>query len=125
MSAECATETPIARIRPSQRYRFGKPISMGFCPPTSIAPMRAIPSKLIEPSPPVGMSGMAFQFRPEDSSFNRTNALYLAHASDVAYHRAPSAAAMQRLGLEVMAFRNKLTRTRGFLGVCDTHAVLA
>jgi pimeloyl-ACP methyl ester carboxylesterase len=64
-------------------------------------------------------------FHPDDPSFNRENALYLAHASDVAYHRAPSAAARERLGLETVAFRNKVTRTRGFLGVCDTHAVLA
>jgi len=64
-------------------------------------------------------------FHPDDPSFNRTNALYLAHASDVAYHRAPAAGALDRLGLKTIAFRNKLTRTRGFLGVCDTHAVLA
>jgi hypothetical protein len=64
-------------------------------------------------------------FYPDDSSFNRANALYLAHASDVAYHRAPTAAAFERLGLRAVAFRNKVTRTRGFLGVCDTHAVLA
>ena len=68
---------------------------------------------------------MALTFHPEDSSFNRANALYLAHAADVAYLRAPGAAAMERLGLKAIAFRNKVTRTRGFLGVCDTHAVLA
>src|SRR6476661_11102131 len=66
-----------------------------------------------------------FPFHPDDSSFNRTNALYLAHTSDVAYKRAPAAAAADRLGLRAVAFRNKVTRTRGFLGVCDTHAVLA
>jgi pimeloyl-ACP methyl ester carboxylesterase len=64
-------------------------------------------------------------FHPNDCSFNRANALYLAHASDVAYDRAPAAAAMERLGLRAVPFRHKLTRTRGFLGVCDTHAVLA
>ena len=64
-------------------------------------------------------------FHPDDSSFNRANALYLAHASDIAYHRAPAAAARERLGLEGVGFLNKVTRTRGFLGVCDTHAVLA
>jgi hypothetical protein len=64
-------------------------------------------------------------FHPHDPSFNRTNALYLAHASDVAYHRAPVAAAHERLGLRAIAFRDKVTRARGFLGVCDTHAVLA
>jgi hypothetical protein len=64
-------------------------------------------------------------FDPEDASFNRANAIYLAHASDVAYHRAPAAAAWERLGLKTVAFRNKITRTRGFLGVCDTHAVVA
>lgn len=64
-------------------------------------------------------------FDPNDASFNRVNALYLAHASDVAYHRAPAAAAWERLGLKAFAFRHKITRTRGFLGVCDTHAVLA
>ena len=68
---------------------------------------------------------MPHTFDPEDAAFNRANALYLAHASDVAYDRAPTAAAMERLGLKAVAFRNKLTRTRGFLGVCDTHAVLA
>ncbi len=64
-------------------------------------------------------------FDPHDSSFNRANALYLAHASDVAYCRAPATMAGERLGLRTVAFRNKVTRTRGFLGVCDTHAVLA
>jgi triacylglycerol lipase len=66
------------------------------------------------------------QFRPEDASFNRANALYLAHASSIAYNRAPGAADRERLGLtDAVAFLNKVTRTRGFLGVCDTHAVLA
>jgi len=69
--------------------------------------------------------GTALPFHPHDASFNRANALYLAHASDIAYHRAPAAAAAERLGLKAVAFRNKITRTRGFLGVCDTHAVLA
>ncbi|HEY2587998.1 MAG TPA: lipase family protein [Tepidisphaeraceae bacterium] len=73
----------------------------------------------------VAIDGVAIPFQPADSSFDRANALYLAHASDVAYHRAPAAAARERLGLETVAFRNKITRTRGFLGVCDTHAVLA
>ena len=68
---------------------------------------------------------VTLQFHPHDSCFNRTNALYLAHASDVAYNRAPVKAAAERLGLEAFAFRSKLTRTRGFLGVCDTHAVLS
>jgi hypothetical protein len=67
----------------------------------------------------------ALSFYPRDAAFNRINALYLAHASDVAYHRAPITAARDRLGLDAVAFRNKVTRTRGFLGVCDTHAVLA
>src|SRR5947208_15087828 len=71
------------------------------------------------------MSDVALPFSPDDPSFNRANALYLAHASDVAYHRAPAAAARERLGLDTVAFRHKVTRTRGFLGVCDTHAVLA
>lgn len=64
-------------------------------------------------------------FDPTDSSFNGASALYLAHASDVAYHRAPAPAARERLGLQTVAFRHKITRTRGFMGVCDTHAVLA
>lgn len=68
---------------------------------------------------------MTLSFDPTDASFNRTNALYLAHASDIAYLRAPGTAARERLGLETIAFRHKITRTRGFLGVCDTHAVLA
>jgi hypothetical protein len=73
----------------------------------------------------VAMGNVALQFHPDDSSFNRANALYLAHASDVAYLRAPAAEASERLGLKTVAFLNKVTRTRGFLGVCDTHAVLA
>src|SRR5271156_4842547 len=64
-------------------------------------------------------------FQPADPTFNRANALYLAHASDIAYHRRPTAAASDRLGLKTIAFRNKVTRTRGFLGICETHAVLA
>jgi hypothetical protein len=68
---------------------------------------------------------VALAFFPDDRSFNRANALYLAHASDIAYHRAPAAAAWERLGLKSVGFLNKVTRTRGFLGVCDTHAVLA
>ena len=71
------------------------------------------------------MPNVAIPFHPNDTSFNRANALYLAHASDVAYLRAPVAAARERLGLSAIGFRNKVTRTRGFLGVCDTHAVLA
>lgn len=68
---------------------------------------------------------MALAFDPQDQAFNRVNALYLAHASDVAYCRAPAAEAMERLGLRAVGFRHKVTRTRGYLGVCDTHAVLA
>jgi hypothetical protein len=64
-------------------------------------------------------------FHPGDPAFNRANALYLAVASDIAYHRAPAALARERLGLETFSFRSRLTRARGFLGVCDTHAVLA
>lgn len=64
-------------------------------------------------------------FDPGETSFSRANALYLAHAADIAYHRAPAAAAGERLGLTAWAFRSKLTRARGFLGVCDTHAVLS
>src|SRR3954452_13745246 len=71
------------------------------------------------------MRGVAIPFQPDDPSFNRANALYLAHASDIAYHRAPAAGAWERLGLRAVGFRNKVTRTRGFLGVCDTHAILA
>jgi len=67
----------------------------------------------------------ALPFDPHDASFNRANALYLAHASDIAYHRSPAAAAWERLGLKTVAFRHKINRTRGFLGVCETHAVLA
>lgn len=67
----------------------------------------------------------ALPFDPDDASFNRTNASYLAHASDIAYQRAPAAAARERLGLKAVAFCHKINRTRGFLGVCDTHAVLA
>ena len=68
---------------------------------------------------------VSLAFDPDDASFSRQNALYLAHASDIAYLRAPGEAAMQRLGLRAIAFRNKLTRTRGFLGLSERHAVLA
>jgi pimeloyl-ACP methyl ester carboxylesterase len=68
---------------------------------------------------------VAIPIQPDDSSFNRANALYLAHASDIAYLRAPAGVAAERLGVRAVAFRNKVTRTRGFLGVCDTHAVLS
>jgi hypothetical protein len=71
------------------------------------------------------MPRVKLSFHPHAASFNRANALYLAHASDVAYQRRPAVAAMKRLNLEAFAFRHKITRTRGFLGVCDTHAVLA
>jgi hypothetical protein len=80
---------------------------------------------LIKLASPVEMRDVALPFHPDDPSFNRANAIYLAHASDVAYHRAPGAAGRERLGLKTIAFRNKVTRTRGFLGVCETHAVLA
>ena len=71
------------------------------------------------------MGVVALAFHPHDPAFNVTNALYLAHASDIAYLRGPVAEANERLGLKAIAFRNKITRTRGFLGVCDTHAILA
>jgi len=80
---------------------------------------------LIRTHGPDAMRDAAFPFHPDDPAFNRANALYLAHASDIAYHRAPGGAGRERLGLKTVAFRNKVTRTRGFLGVCDTHAVLA
>lgn len=68
---------------------------------------------------------MPFPFEPEVSAFSLTNALYLAHASSIAYERAPATLAHEQLGLKTMAFFHQLTRTRGFLGVCETHAVLA
>jgi pimeloyl-ACP methyl ester carboxylesterase len=80
---------------------------------------------LIHMAPPSSLSDVALPFHPGDSSFNRTNALYLAHASEIAYDRAPAAAASRRLGLKTVAFHHKVVRTRGFFGVCDTHAVLA
>ncbi len=80
---------------------------------------------LIRMAPTSFRGDVVLPFHPDDPSFNRTNALYLAHASDVAYHRAPAAAASRRLGLKTVAFRHKVIRTRGFLGVCETHAVLA
>lgn len=66
---------------------------------------------LIERARQVEISGVALPFHPVDTSFNRANALYLAHASDVAYHRAPAAAAWERLGLKTIAFRNKCRAT--------------
>jgi hypothetical protein len=80
---------------------------------------------LLETSGFVAMGNVPLAFDPDDASFNRANALYLAHASDVAYLRAPAAAAEERLGLRAVSFCHKVTRTRGFLGICDTHAVLA
>jgi triacylglycerol lipase len=71
------------------------------------------------------MASVVDAFDPCDTAFSRANALYLAHASDVAYLRAPITAARERLGLKAIQFRSKMTRTRGFLGVADTHAVLA
>jgi hypothetical protein len=71
------------------------------------------------------MTSLPLPFDPTDSCFSRANALYLAHASDIAYHRAPAAGAGERLGLKATAFRHKVTRTRGFLGVCENYAVLA
>ena len=35
-------------------------------------------------------------FHPDDPTFNRANALYLAYASDIAYHRAPTALDVNR-----------------------------
>ena len=52
--------------------------------------------RLKSPGPPVAMFAVALPVDPQDQSFNRENALYLAHASDVAYHRAPAAAALER-----------------------------
>src|SRR3954452_20836253 len=71
------------------------------------------------------MRSKPISFSPDDAAFNRFNALYLAHAADIAYHRSPAKAAAERLGLQTVSFLNRVTRTRGFLGVCDTHAVLA
>ncbi|HSI36358.1 MAG: lipase family protein [Phycisphaerae bacterium] len=71
------------------------------------------------------MDAVPLPFHPDDPDFNRANALYLAHAADVAYDRAPAAGAAERLGLKAVAFRHRVTRARGFLGLCDTHAVLA
>lgn len=71
------------------------------------------------------MSSVPLPFQPNDSCFNRANALYLAHASSIAYFRSPAIEAREQLGLDAVAFFNPLTRTRGYLGVCDTHAVLA
>jgi hypothetical protein len=76
------------------------------------------------PSMPIPLSPPP-AFHPTDAAFNRANALYLAHAADVAYDRSPASAARDRLGLRAVAFRQSVTRTRGFLGVCETHAVLA
>ena len=36
------------------------------------------------------MPDVPLPFNADDCSFNRVNALYLAHALDVAYHRAPA-----------------------------------
>lgn len=71
------------------------------------------------------MPSVPLAFHPGDASFNHTNALYLAHASDVAYIRTPEALALERLGLTASRFHSKLTRVRGFVGICDSHAVLS
>jgi hypothetical protein len=68
---------------------------------------------------------MAISFDPDEIGFSRNNALYLAHAADVAYRRAPVDEAWDRLGLRAVGFHHKVTRMRGFLGICDTHAVLS
>lgn len=68
---------------------------------------------------------MPLAFHPNDPSFNRENALYLAHASNFAYCRRPAPRAAEQLSLRAIPFLNKVTRTRGYLGICDTHAVLA
>jgi hypothetical protein len=80
---------------------------------------------LILMTPAGAIRRVTLTFDPADPSFNRANALYLAHASDIAYARSPAKAARERLGLSAVGFLNTVTRTRGFLGVCDTHAVLA
>ena len=66
----------------------------------------------------------ALPFHPHEAGFHRENALYLAHAADVAYRRSPEAEALLRLGLRATPFVHGVTRTRGYVGVCDTHAVL-
>jgi hypothetical protein len=48
--------------------------------------------------------GPAVHFHPDDRTFNRANALYLAHAADVPRKRAPKKAAAVRLGS--MPFRS-------------------
>jgi hypothetical protein len=69
---------------------------------------------------------MPLPFLPTNSSFSRPNALFLAHAADIAYLRSPQAAAFDRLGLKtVLAFRHKITRTRGFLAITPDFAILA
>jgi triacylglycerol lipase len=64
-------------------------------------------------------------FEPEAGDFDRDNAIYLAHASALAYDRNPDDAVQRQLGLTAFAFHCRLTRVRGFLGLADTHAVLA
>lgn len=71
------------------------------------------------------MGVVSLPFDASASGFSRANALYLAHAADIAYLRSPSRAAAERLGLSAIPFRHRITRARGFLGVCDTHAVLS
>lgn len=68
---------------------------------------------------------MPLPFHPEDAAFNRINAVYLAHASSIAYLRSPSTLARETLGLDAIPFFHQLTRTRGFLGIGKGHAVLA
>ena len=71
------------------------------------------------------MAKEVLRFHPGDAAFNRENALYLAHASSIAYARSPARVAEDTLGLKTVPFQHKFVRTRGYLGVCDTHAVLA
>lgn len=68
---------------------------------------------------------MPTSFDAESAEFSREMALHLAHASDVAYLREPEQEARARLGMRVFPFRNRVTRVRGFVGVCESHAVLA
>ena len=55
---------------------------------------------------------VAMAFHPHDSAFNRTNALYLAHASDIAYHRAPAAAARSGWGWKRSRFATSHAHAR-------------
>jgi triacylglycerol lipase len=57
--------------------------------------------------------------------FDRANALYLAHASRIAYLDDPVLEASEILGLDATAFSDHMTNTQGFVAKNNDYVVLA